>query len=463
VRQKWRYIARPAVYHCAPLQVARELEREFGHKRVQGAHVEREGVERPARTPSHAEMQQAERTGLTPQEAKEQITALWQQTDSGKAFAAALEDKGWILARGDKRDFVVIDVYGETHSLARRIDGAKAKDVRERMAGVDAASLPSVAEARTQQHAKPPLVVNIVEQAALTADRSVMQEPTEDELRQKQQREQGQLRQMEAQAGQLETYRRQRAAEIEDARKREQENRDKQVRAGDISDAGTRYSMALGQAGGANVYQTLANAALAEGASFKREQEGLRKEAAAEKDPEKRALIDLRRRIEEQEYHAMVSQRLAGISAALAGREDNPIAQRDREQAAAHQKRASELREERSQRQTEQERREQERSRQQPAAERQTAVQHYRAVVGQNAAKQPDKTAPRQAEAANQPAAIPALTQDARAAARAAYMQARDGKATTGKESDGNGGKQTDRATGQGAGKGGGKGGGRGR
>jgi hypothetical protein len=121
-------------------EVARALEQEFGHARVQGAHVGREGAERPQRTPSHAEMQQAERTGLTPAEAKEQITAIWQRTDSGKAFAAALEESGWTLARGDKRDFVVLDPHGETHSLARRVDGAKAKDVRERMADLDGAT-----------------------------------------------------------------------------------------------------------------------------------------------------------------------------------------------------------------------------------------------------------------------------------------------------------------------------------
>ncbi len=132
-------------------EVARELEREFGHAHVQGAHVEREGKERPDRTPTHAEMQQAERTGLSPKEAKAEITAIWEKTDTGKAFAAALEDHNWILARGDKRDFVVLDHAGEVHSLARRIEGAKAKDVRERMADVDLAKLPSVEEARTVQ------------------------------------------------------------------------------------------------------------------------------------------------------------------------------------------------------------------------------------------------------------------------------------------------------------------------
>lgn len=135
-------------------EVARELEREFGHKRVQGAHAEREGVERPERTPSHAEMQQAERTGLTPQQAREQITAIRQSTDSGKAFAAALEQEGWTIARGDRRDFVVIDPYGETHSLARRIEGMKAKDVRQFMADVDHAALPTVEQARDQQRAR---------------------------------------------------------------------------------------------------------------------------------------------------------------------------------------------------------------------------------------------------------------------------------------------------------------------
>jgi len=135
-------------------EVARELEQEFGHKRVQGAHAERDGAERPERTPSHAEMQQAERTKLTPQQAKEQITAIWQRTDNGKAFAAALEQEGWILALGDRRDFVLIDHKGEPHSLAKRVEGAKTKDVRARMADLDPATVPDVEQAKVQQRAR---------------------------------------------------------------------------------------------------------------------------------------------------------------------------------------------------------------------------------------------------------------------------------------------------------------------
>jgi hypothetical protein len=135
-------------------EVARALEREFGHERVQGAHVEREGKPRPERTPSHAEMLQADRTGMSPQQVKTQVTELWQRTDSGQAFAVALWDAGYVLARGDRRDYVVIDPMGGTHSLARRVEGMKAKDIRERMADMDSQRLPSIADAKQIQRAR---------------------------------------------------------------------------------------------------------------------------------------------------------------------------------------------------------------------------------------------------------------------------------------------------------------------
>jgi hypothetical protein len=135
-------------------EVARELEREFGHQYVQGAHVERNGKPRPERTPSHAEMLQADRTGLSPQEVKDKITELWRGTENGQEFAVALWKENYVLARGDRRDFVVIDPHGGIHSLTRRIDGAKAKDVRERMADLDRERLPNVLDAKEIQKAR---------------------------------------------------------------------------------------------------------------------------------------------------------------------------------------------------------------------------------------------------------------------------------------------------------------------
>jgi hypothetical protein len=132
-------------------EVARELEREFGHNRVQGAHHERDGVERPARRPTLAETRQAERSGMTPEEAKAQLRELWGMADTGQAFAVALDDAGWTLARGDKRGFVALDPTGEVRAVNKDITGLSAARVRERLADLDADRLPGVDEARVQQ------------------------------------------------------------------------------------------------------------------------------------------------------------------------------------------------------------------------------------------------------------------------------------------------------------------------
>lgn len=129
-------------------EVARDLERRFGHERVQGAHHEREGVKRPDRTPSRAELRQEERTGIKGKKVKAEVTAAFRASDNAIAFQAALEAKGYRLAQGDRRDFVIVDRAGGIHSLARRIDGMKAAELRAFMASIDRARLPTADEAR---------------------------------------------------------------------------------------------------------------------------------------------------------------------------------------------------------------------------------------------------------------------------------------------------------------------------
>jgi hypothetical protein len=132
-------------------EVARELETEFGHTPTLGALVRPKREPRPARTPSRAEMMQAQKSGIDPAAVKTELTMLWRQTDTGKAFAAAIQDAGYRIARGNKRDFIVLDQAGEVHSLGRRIDGAKAADIRARMADIDPAGLPDAAGAKAIQ------------------------------------------------------------------------------------------------------------------------------------------------------------------------------------------------------------------------------------------------------------------------------------------------------------------------
>ena len=86
-------------------------------------------------------------SGIDPKEMKAEITALWQQSDSGRAFSAALDDAGYLLARGDRRDFVLIDPTGDIHSLARRIDGAKVADIRAKMGDLNRDSLMTAQQA----------------------------------------------------------------------------------------------------------------------------------------------------------------------------------------------------------------------------------------------------------------------------------------------------------------------------
>jgi hypothetical protein len=129
-------------------EVARDLERRFVHDRVQGAHHERDGVERPDRTPSRAELQQQERTGITGKMVEEEVTAAFRASDGPEAFRAALEERGYMLARGDRRDYVVLDEKGGIHSLARRIDRMKAAELREFMAAMNPESVPTIEQAR---------------------------------------------------------------------------------------------------------------------------------------------------------------------------------------------------------------------------------------------------------------------------------------------------------------------------
>ncbi|MEK7754150.1 MAG: relaxase/mobilization nuclease domain-containing protein [Acidobacteriota bacterium] len=139
-------------------RASQKLEIEFGHEPVPGKHAKRDREkqpEYPRAEANHAEWQQSERTGLRPAEMREQITALKKASDNAQAFKAALEEHGYVLARGDRRDFVVIDPAGQVHSLGRQIDGMKAAALREFMKAIDPQTLPTVEEAREARKRAP--------------------------------------------------------------------------------------------------------------------------------------------------------------------------------------------------------------------------------------------------------------------------------------------------------------------
>lgn len=81
----------------------------------------------------------------------DEITDLYRRSGSGKDFIKALESKGYLLAKGDRRDFVIVDEYGKARNPAKLIEGATVQDIRDKFSGLDPETLPSVKDAVARQ------------------------------------------------------------------------------------------------------------------------------------------------------------------------------------------------------------------------------------------------------------------------------------------------------------------------
>lgn len=93
------------------------------------------------------EWQKAKRADIDPRELKAAVNDCWKRADNAKAFAAALEERGLFLARGDRRAFVVTTLDGDVFSVSRMIP-EKLKVIADRIG--DPAQLPSVNDARAR-------------------------------------------------------------------------------------------------------------------------------------------------------------------------------------------------------------------------------------------------------------------------------------------------------------------------
>jgi transposase len=74
------------------------------------------------------------------------------RSENGKAFRAALDAAGLMLATGDRRDcFVVVDPSGGHHALNKKLTGLTLAEIRGRLADLDRAPLPDVGQAQRMQ------------------------------------------------------------------------------------------------------------------------------------------------------------------------------------------------------------------------------------------------------------------------------------------------------------------------
>jgi Relaxase/Mobilisation nuclease domain len=138
----------PGLYKNRLKEISRELECELGLTQVSNERAAGNRTFAPGRN----EFEQARRLGTDLKAIRNAIRECWEQSDNGRSFIAVLDAQGLILARGDKRDFVVVDHAGGGHALSKRITRATISATRGRLADIERRQLPSVAEAKAMQH-----------------------------------------------------------------------------------------------------------------------------------------------------------------------------------------------------------------------------------------------------------------------------------------------------------------------
>jgi hypothetical protein len=119
-------------------EISRELYLEHRWKMPDGL------IDPELRSPLNFDRQEwfkAKRVGKDPRDIKAAFRQCWAASDSSKSFRQALEQRGYYLAKGDRRGVVAVSVDGEVYALSRWC-GLKEKEVNSRFA--DTESLPSV-------------------------------------------------------------------------------------------------------------------------------------------------------------------------------------------------------------------------------------------------------------------------------------------------------------------------------
>ena|SRR5271165_1355733 len=148
--------------------LCRTLEKEYGLREVSN-------IRQPhdvARLADRNEVEEARRLGMDVRDVRNTILGCIDRADSGKAFRAALDEHGLILANGDRRDcFVVVDPAGGQHALNKKLTGLTLAAMRDRLSDLDRTELPSVEQAKEQQHQKYPTPESAREAWDLSQDR----------------------------------------------------------------------------------------------------------------------------------------------------------------------------------------------------------------------------------------------------------------------------------------------------
>ena len=84
------------------------------------------------------------------QHRKQEISAIWNSTETAEEFLAQVRGAGYEVAKGDRSAFVLIDHDGKAYNLARELPKlVKTKDVRMRFGDIELSSIAEVKELRS--------------------------------------------------------------------------------------------------------------------------------------------------------------------------------------------------------------------------------------------------------------------------------------------------------------------------
>ncbi len=125
-------------------QISRELFIEQNWKMPKGL---MNSKERTSNQFTLDEIHQSKRTKRNPNELKAMFQESWAISDSQQSFENALKEQGFLLARGDRRNYVAVGFQGEVYSLSR-MTGVKTKVLEERLC--DPSQLPDVETIRAE-------------------------------------------------------------------------------------------------------------------------------------------------------------------------------------------------------------------------------------------------------------------------------------------------------------------------
>lgn len=159
------------------------------------------------------EKAQQEVTGVMKADRAALVSEIYERSDGGEAFRSALEENSYVLAQGDKRGFVIVDHYGEVHSLSRQLKGVTAKTLRQKLAPFAPKDLPTVEQAREQAAQR--------DQAARERERELVKKHSAEAFAKLTEQQQTRRRPVEAEKQTLETRHWHERFELSQAHQRE--------------------------------------------------------------------------------------------------------------------------------------------------------------------------------------------------------------------------------------------------